>query len=126
MKIYSKQGAYNAKEKYYHFFNNTYEFNFYVFFDKDTKTLRKFMGLEDIEEDGQTPSGRCYYNITNGKLALWFPNKRPSPEVVAHECLHAVGNILHSRGVLYDIGNDEPYTYLLTWFIKAVNQVMKK
>jgi hypothetical protein len=58
---------------------------------------------------------------------LWMRKRKPSPEDVAHECLHATARVLSQVGVRpMDGGDDEPYAYYLSYLIREVNRALKR
>lgn len=46
--------------------------------------------------------------------------------VLAHEALHAVNLILDNRGVKFDVDNDEPYAYYLSYIVEQFYDFLKE
>lgn len=49
-----------------------------------------------------------------------------SPEMIAHECVHAANMIFEHVGAKIDLDNDEPYAYLVGWLVKQVHNSLDK
>jgi len=73
--------------------------------------LKKKFGLKGNISNSEAIAfgGKGYYHIAFYKGC--------SPGVIGHECLHVINYLFISCGIQYDLHNDEPACYLLTWFV---------
>ena len=49
-----------------------------------------------------------------------------TPGTIAHEAFHAAFRILDRAGVKPDVNNQEPFAYLLSWVVDAVNKTVEQ
>ena len=66
---------------------------------------------KDVEEEGVKFQKEMFVMVLNTE----HPIDAPSYGTLVHECIHAAGAILDSRGVLADWNNDEALAYLVQW-----------
>jgi len=45
---------------------------------------------------------------------------------IAHEAFHLTNSILASAGVMFEVDNDEPFTYLLGWIVDEIHLFFKE
>lgn len=53
-------------------------------------------------------------------LGMWFESCRPSPDIIAHESIHAAIFVLDNAGVKIDPDNHEALTYLAESIVRKV------
>lgn len=62
-----------------------------------------------------------FYDPNRGKYVMVY-SKRPSPDIVAHECGHAAKMVLGHIGYTAEAGNDEPEAYFQSFLVRMVGE----
>ena len=108
--------------------NDVFHFNVEVMYSKNRKELDKLMKRHMTKEDYE------YYNFENSidahfyyhkDLDMWFlflNNK--SQDILAHEILHIVTRLCHSRWIPIRLENDEVMAYLMWWYLREINNFL--
>lgn len=101
-----------------------------VFIDSDSpkEIFKKFGFFEDqplvhahcYDAATKDKKWHCIYIILNTKSSAG----KISNGVIAHECLHAVNFIFMNKGLIYDLNNDEPATYLIQWLVDECHKFL--
>lgn len=74
------------------------------------------LGVGEIESDGGECDGQTVLE-TDGVIRIGFAEKEPSPDLIAHECLHAVQFAEKRIETQFD---SETAAYLLGWLVSFV------
>ncbi len=77
---------------------------------------KKYIGVEITAEDGQ--AGRAYME-KNQPWLLWVESLQNVP-TLAHEALHIAAGVLEVRGLRYNEGSEEAYTYTMEFILRSV------
>lgn len=112
--------------------NDLYEFGVFIIHPCNEELLRAacdkhgfFKGGKALDNMNVPPLG-AYYVTDGDKNMIAFGMKRPTPNVIAHECFHVVHTEFSARGILLDgIGGEEAYAHLLGWLVKQVGECVK-
>ena len=59
----------------------------------------------------------------NGEMFYVWMNK-VTPSLLFHETFHLVGDILHTRGIVYCSSSEEAFAYLGGWIFQEVHTLM--
>lgn len=62
-----------------------------------------------------------------GKVGiLILPDKIEYKDVLAHEAVHLASYLFKMRGIRHDLDNEEPYSYLVGWFVEEIDKFCNK
>ena len=96
----------------YHLYNQTYEFNYYLVIGQNKKMLDTWPFV-----DGHLNDAFCFLN-SDGQPVIWLKEKGML-DFFAHEIVHAISYTYKDKGIKYDIDNDEPQAYLMSWLFRG-------
>ena len=81
--------------------------------------IKSFIGYE--------PTNSCTARVTSEDecvIVIYIDSLDKRSSVIAHEAFHAAGYILSEVGYIYSIERDEPFAYLIEWFVNSINKVI--
>jgi len=90
---------------------------------KDLKEVSDKYGTQDLH-GFEAASFRNDKKNGYSRYVLAF-EETVDPMIIAHECLHFVGQLFADRYMVMDINNDEPQAYLLGWAVKQCHKYLK-
>lgn len=112
----------------YQFDLQIYHRRLWVSVGVSTEELQSRFGKENISDMDDS-----YYAETNtvqqkepllgGVLVRFQELKAMTPENIAHEAAHAALEIFDYCGCRIDIGNQEPFAYLVGWVVNCIEEV---
>lgn len=85
-----------------------------------TPAERKEVEAMEIEISRPRTNARTMFFAKINFPCIWFPKRAPTPDIVAHECLHLTHWLLKEKGLRLTDDSEEAYTYLLQWFVKEI------
>ena len=110
-----------------------YYADFYIIDTDDISQLRKRHGIEvDDELFAQTFFAtprqgdvfiETHYAIFNYSRPEGF---KPELDTIAHEAFHLTVNLFERRDIRLDWTNDEPYAYMIGWFVREITEFLYK
>jgi len=112
-----------AFDKIIHVFDETFQENYYIFYGTAEKF---FLDSVKINSDYDIPlvlgNGHflCYQNEGMIKNYIWTKEKKP--EILAHECIHAIVETMKTVDIPINNTNDEILTYQVEMLMrKTIN-----
>ncbi len=96
-----------------------YRVNFWIVIAKDFDLANKHYKI-DLEAPPLDHGQSATSYLDHGKhlvMVIVRENYRDDPGVIAHEASHLTDYVFEMRNILHDLSNDEPYAYLLEWFM---------
>jgi len=103
-------------------YDETFKQNYYMLIGVNRNRYVEIVKKE-LKQDVELPlaniCGRTVYLDVEGHLIpiIWTTNKKPSN--IAHECFHAIADVLEDRGVKLSGDSCEIYAYSLERLIRA-------
>ena len=107
-----------------HIWEPVFQSNYYYIIAKDYQeycaVIKHHFEIESKEERENEPLGHttCYEGKKGTMVFIW--TKERTPDVLAHECLHAVAHELNARGVVMTLSNDEIFAYFLQFLMREI------
>ena len=94
--------------------NDTYPIELYVLSADESGAINEIFGEEDLRDPvGELGASAYCCTDQKGKIVIVACEDILS---LAHECVHAASFAFKLIGATMDVGNDEPYAYLFSWF----------
>lgn len=114
--------------KIYQFDPQIYPRKLWVSVSVSTEELQERFGKYDIKDidDGYYGQTICVQQkepLLGGVLVRFQDLKAMSPENIAHEATHAALVIFDYCDCRIDIGNQEPFAYLIGWIVRCIEEV---
>ncbi|MBX4189800.1 hypothetical protein KW791_00660 [Candidatus Parcubacteria bacterium] len=84
------------------------------------QVIKHHFDIDVSEEKQHEPLGHttCYAQESGTLIFIW--TREHSPDVIAHECFHAVSFELRARGVRLAEDSDELYAYMIQFLMKSI------
>lgn len=104
--------------------NSVFHFNVELMYSTNRDKLKKAMKLhmkpEDYQAYGFEDSIDAFFYY-HSDLDMWFLflNNNEIP-VLAHEVLHIITRLCHSRWIPIRLENDEVMAYLMSWYMREL------
>lgn len=84
--------------------------------------IESFIGKQDKRINS------CTVRVTSDSdevvIVVYIDTLDKRSSVVAHEAFHAAGYILDEIGYTYSLERDEPFAYLIAWFVEQINKTI--
>lgn len=116
-------------KKYPSFLVEIYNYKVHVVFDDNWQEIQKEL-LRACGYNGLIPATTKYTHgsttsIFSGLLnaSVMFFNKGGTLEVICHECMHVIINILDTVGIPANISTSEPLAYLLSFIFRKTMEI---
>lgn len=112
----------------YQFDPQIYPRKLWVSVEASTEELQERFGKEDIKgfDDSyyaETMAVQQKEPLLGGVLVRFQDLKAMTPENIAHEASHAAIEIFDYCDCRIDVDNPEPFTYLVGWIVRCIDEV---
>lgn len=117
-----------AKVKTNKFTLEIHPYNSYltVIFSEDVdQTMLQISEKIGLEEDESRNGDGWFLEESDGSYIIILSHT-PTPDVVAHEALHAVFAVLKRAGIRHSEENDETFTYVLGFIVRNIYKRLDK
>lgn len=106
-----------------HIYDPIFKQNYYFINCKTHKKYReivkKELQLEIEEKKYPTDGGFQLIEKQGNPIALFWGDKN-KPEIIAHECLHAISEVMRDKQIPLTYDTEEVYCYLLQWLMREI------
>jgi hypothetical protein len=107
-----------------HIFEPVFQSNYYYVKAKSyaeyCDVVKHHFGIDCHTEKQHEPLGHTTFFEKDGGTLVFIWTKERKPEVIAHECFHALFFELRARGVRMAEDSDELYAYMLQFLMKSI------
>ena len=95
--------------------------------DKSIEKLDKEHGCE-YDDSIKYYAVTSTFSNTNGGMAYYItlPAEALTKDTIAHEAFHATVRILDHIGIDFNLGNQEPFAYLLEYLVREIHKCIDK
>ena len=107
-----------------HIWEPVFQSNYYYVkaksYEEYCAVVKHHFGIDVRQEKQHEPLGHttCYEKDGGTLVFIW--TKERKPEVIAHECFHALFFELRARGVRMAEDSDELYAYMIQFLMKSI------
>lgn len=84
------------------------------------KVVKHHFDIQIAEKEQNEPLGHTTAFPQDEGTLVFIWTKNNSPDVIAHECFHAVAMELLDRGIKLSGDSDELYAYMLQFLMKSI------
>ena len=81
---------------------------------------------EDERLEANTALCVTWHDRGHMRGMIWFNDKKPDPNTIAHECLHMCRYVLQTSGIPLIEETEEAYAYYLGYLVGCVHEGMKR
>jgi hypothetical protein len=91
------------------------------------ETIRKKYPLIEPSQEDEEGAGISFSDYPNYPGVYWIIiTPGCSLREITHEAFHTTARLLHEHAVMFDVENDEPYSYLVSYLTETVYNFINK